>query len=891
MPSLPRLISLLRNLFRKRRVERELDDELRSFLEMSIDEKKDAGLTEEEARRAALLEVQGIEQVKELVRGARAGALAEQMGRDLSLGLRMLSKSPGFTAVAVATLALGIGANTGIFSLVDTIVFRPLPYEDPGHLVKICGNESGEPLDDMSLPDLLDVRAQGQSFAQVAADDGSDVRVTHADGSRESVLGAIVTANWLSTLGVRPILGRGFLPEDEQRRHGRVALLGHDYWRRRFAADPDVAGRTLVLDGEPHVVIGVLPPNVFRYDADFLMPLVPADYPPERSHRDLDVFARLRPGVSLTQAQAEIVTIAARLAQQYPATNHARRFSLVPLGKHYAGIQGKAGQGLVLMWGAVGLVLLIACANVANLLLARSITRYREWVVRAALGATRGRLVRQMLAENIVLFLLAGTLGVLLARWSLDWLRAFAVANDYIPERMAVAIDGRVLAFSLIVSLVSGLLFGLAPALQASRVDPNEGLRDSSPALSSGFRRSRARRWLVVSELALTLVLLVGTGLLTRSFLRLQAASGGVDPENLLETSADAGRSFLPAVAVWREALEHVRALPGVESAAVTSRPPVHFSRQQQFVIEGQPPFTAADVPQAGDILISADYFRTMGIPLLKGRAFGEDDTHAAPPVVIISESLARRHFGEADPIGRRVSLKERLPMTCCTTAGPVDGVWREVVGVVADIRQANLDAEPAATLYRPYTQIVEHDMFLMVRARSRADATALAANLGPRLRAIDPNREWTEVQSMRQVFAGSESFRLRRFVLLLLGGFAGMALILATVGLYGVMAYSAAERTREIGIRVALGATPQGVVRQILGEAMSLTVVGLAVGSLAALALTRCISSMLFGVGPTDAATYLGVSFLLAGVALLATYLPARRAARIDPVRALRHD
>jgi predicted permease len=882
-------MSLFRNLFRRKRVEQDLDDELRAFIDMAADEKRGAGLTEAEARRAALLELGGVEQVKESVRDVRAGVLVDQLRQDLVYAIRMLGRHRGFTAVAVATLALGIGANTAMFSVVDTVVFRSLPYKDGGRLVKIWGSGSAEPIDNVSFPDFIDIRDQNGVFEQVAADDGTDFTLTPAGGPRQPIAGALVTSTWLSTLGVQPALGRGFVPDDERSGNDHVVLLTHSYWRRHLASDPSIVGRTLSTNDGVFTIIGVLPSNVLRYGGDFLTPLVPAEYPPGRGHRDLDVFARLKPGVTLAQARAELDTIARRLERDYPATNKGRRFNVAPLDKYYASTDRKANQGLLLMLGAVGLVLLIACANVANLLLARAMTRSRECVIRAALGAGRARLVRQMLVESVLLFLIGGGAGVALAHWTTGSLLAFAVAGGYVPERMTVAVDARVLALSLIVSLLAGIVFGLVPALQASKVDVNDGLKAAST--TRGFRRRRASRALIVSELAISLVLLVGSGLMIRSFVRLQAVSGGIDPENLLQTISDGGRSFPEAVDFWRTALDRTRRDPGVLFAAVTSRPPMHGARGQRFAIDGRQSSSPGEEPQAGDILISADYFRTMGIPLLKGRAFSERDSGASTPVVIISESLARRHFPNEDPLGKRVSLAERSPMSCCSAAQPVEHAWREIVGVAADVRQANLDEQPAMTLYRPYSQIVEHDMFLMVRARSASDAARLTTHLRSQLVAADPDKYWADVRPMRDVINGSDSIRLRRFVLILLGGFAGLAVLLAAVGTYGVMAYSVAERTREIGIRMALGATRSMVLNQVLWETVTLTLAGLLIGGLAAQALSRFISSMLFGVSSTDAATYAAVSFVLASVALLASYLPARRAARIDPLVALRQE
>jgi predicted permease len=870
-----RLGSLLRNLTHRDRVERDLDEELRAYVDMAVDEKRSGGLPDDQARRAALVELGGLEQVRESVRAVRAGALVDQLRQDVLYAIRMLRRNRGFTAVALTTVALGIGATTAIFSIVDTVVFRPLPYNDAGRLVKIWGSGSAEPTDNV--------------FEQVAADDGTDLTILLPGGSRQPVAGALVTAGWLSTLGVRPVLGRGFVADDEQPGRDHVVILTEACWRRLFSSERDIIGKTLTTKDGAFTVIGVLPPNVLRYGGDFLRPLVAADYPQGRGDRDLDVFARLKPGVTIAQARTQLETIGRRLAHEYPATNKSRGFSAAPLARYYTQTDSKASRGLELMLGAVGLVLLIACANVANLLLARSLARSRECVIRAALGAGRARLVRQMLVESVVLFLLGGTAGVLLARWSMDALLALAIAGGYVPERMTAGVDGRVLVFSLLASLIAGVVFGLVPALQASKVDINDGLKAAST--TGGIRRRRTSRLLIVAELAISLVLLVGCGLMIRSFLRVQATSGGIDPENLLQTIADGGRSFPEAVAFWRTALDRVREDPGVLFAAVTSRPPVHGSRQQKFAIDGPRRAEPGAEDQAGDILVSRDYFRAMGIPLIKGRAFSDEDSGASMPVVVISQSVARKYFPDDDPLGKRLSLAERSPMSCCTAAGPVENVWRTIVGVAADVRQANLDEQPALTIYRPYSQIVEHDMFLMVRARSSSDAARLATHLRSQLLDVNPDKEWADVRSMRDVISGSDSIRLRRFVLLLLASFAGLAVVLAAVGTYGVMAYAVADRTREIGIRAALGATRSMVFNQILAEAMKLTLAGLVIGALAARLLTRFIESMLFAVTPTDAVTYVGVSLVLAGVALLASYLPARRATQIDPLVALRRE
>jgi putative ABC transport system permease protein len=879
-------MSFLRNLFRTRRVERDLDDEVRAYLEMAIDEKRESGLAEDQARRAALIELEGLEQVKERVREARSGAMVEQVWRDLTYAVRILLKHRGFTAATLATLALGIGANTAIFSIVDTIVLRPLPYADPDRLVKIWGATSTTSRADISWPDFLDIQAQNGVFERMAADDGMGFDVV-LDGSRGSAGGAMVTSEWLSTFGVQPLLGRSFLREEAEHGSDAVVILTYSYWRRRFASDPNVVDKLLEVDGRPCTIVGVLPPNVFRYSSDFLKPLVPAVYPTARGHRDLDVVARLRPGVTLAEAQAALDTIAARLEREHPATNAGRRLTVVPLEKAYADLDPRTIRGLAFIFAAVAVVLLIACVNVVNLLLARAVMRGREYVVRLALGASQARLIRQLLVEHLLLFVAGGVLGTLVARWSIDVLLAFAATSGYVREQMVIAVDGRVFAFSLIVSVVAGIVCGLVPALQLSRVDVNVGLRDSATTCYGGRRRTRARQWLIVSELVLSTVLLVGFGLLVRSFLHVQANGRTLAADTVLETAGEGGRSFPAAVTFWRTILESVRTIPGVRAAAVTSRPPVHGARQQRIIIAGRPPTPATD--RVGDILVSADYFRTMDIALVAGRTFTEQDGGRAAPVAIVSETLARRYFANDTPLGKQLRVDEDDPMACCSAASPVKGVWREIVGVVKDIRQTNLEEPLAATLYRPYTQIVEHDMFLVVRTDAVEDVPRVTREMRARLALAAPGKEWDDIRPWQQVIDGSESIRMRRFVLTLLGSFVLLAVALAAVGLYGLMAYVVAERRREIGIRVALGATAPVVLRNVLMEALRLAAMGLALGAIAAQLLTRLIAAMLFGVTGTDIATYAAVCTFLAGVTLLASYLPARRAAQIDPIVALR--
>jgi predicted permease len=884
---MPRISSMWRNLFRRERVEHDLDDELRAYVGLIADEKRGVGFSADEARREALVNLGGFEQVKERVREVRAGALAEQIGRDVAYGLRMLRKHPSFTAVCAVTLALGIGANTAIFSVVDTALFRPLPYAHPDQLWKVCVTApKPKPCeDDFTAADLEAIRT-ASVFEQVAADDGTTATVVRANGAHESIGIGFVTANWLSTLGVAPIVGRDFTDDEQRRGRETVVILTHEYWRRRFNADRHVIGTTLAIDGVPHTIVGVLPPNIVRVYADVLKPLVLAGY----TDNSLDLFGRLAPGISAAQARARLAIVARRQAEQLPAADKERGFDVMPLGKYYAPLAAKAARGLLLMLGAVAVVLVIACANVANLLLVRAGARRRESVVRAAIGAARGRLVRQFLIECLLLFLLGGALGAAVARLSLESLQTLAATAGYLPERMEIAIDARVLAVTFSVMLLTGLVVGLAPALKASNVDLASSLRDSARTTAPG--KATVRRLLIVAQLALSLVLLAGFGLLGRSFAHMYAASGGFTPEHVLVTSAEGSRSFTESIAFWGEVLSRVRTIPGVTSAAVTSRPPIHAARRRQFVIDGSTSASPDAADQAGDILVSADYFAALGIPVLKGRAFVDGDNQTSRPVAVISESVARRAFHGENPIGRRINIVEHAPLTCCSSTGRIDGVWRDIVGVVGDVRQANLDEQPALTIYRPFTQIVEHDMYVLLRVDGHESESRVAIDVRARLARPGgglPYRDWSDVKTMTEVIHESNSVQMRRFVLILLGCFAAIALVLASVGVYGVASSTVTERTREIGVRMALGATGPAILRHVMGELLVLAATGFIAGTAGMLAVSRIIGSMLFGVGASDAPTYAAVAGVLAGVLILAAYVPSRRAMRIDPMIALR--
>ena len=810
----------------------------------------------------------------------------DPLRRDFAYTVRMMRRNPAFTTVALTTIALGIGVTTAIFSIVDTVVFRDLPYAAAERLVKICGTGPRDPAcnDDHSAAELERIGQQTDLFESVAADDGMGVTVTAPDGSRESLGVGLVTTNWLRTLGVRPIRGRDFNPEEGVRGRDGVLIITHEYWMRRFGSSVEALGSAIAFDGTVHTVVGVLPPNVLRHSADVLKPLVTSTY----QDRSLDIIARLNAEVSVRQSDARVQALGQQMAREIPA-NATRRLGVSPLARNYAEVGDRARRGLVLMLGAVGLLLLVACVNVANLLLARVASRRRESVVRAALGASRARLLRQSLVETLVLFAIGGALGLVIASLLLDSVSALAIAGGYMSERMTVALDRRVLVVAGLMSLATGLLFGLGPAIHMSRVELNAGLRGMSPTTTR--RGGRARGLLIASEVAFTLVLLAGFGLLVRSFARVYATSGGFDPENAIVTASDGGRSFPEAMVFWRAALEQARGADGVVSAALTSRPPANGVRSKPFAIEGGVSLPEADAPLADDVLVSDGYFDTLRIPVMRGRSFRPSDNEAGHPVVIVSHSFAQRHFGADDPLGRRVRLLETLPMTCCATPGPVEGVWREIVGVVGDVRQANLDDAPAMTIYRPYGQIVEHDMYLIARARSAADAGRLLRELSPILTRVDPARDWWPPRPMWQLIHDSDSIRLRRFVLVLLGGFSALALLLAAVGVYGVAVSAVAERTKELGIRIALGASRSNIYAQVIRQTAAPAVAGALIGAAGGAALMRVIQSMLFGISPFDIVTHLAVTVTLAAIVVAASWIPARRATRIDPLVALRHE
>jgi putative ABC transport system permease protein len=807
--------------------------------------------------------------------------------QDLHYGLRMLLRNPAFALVAVMTLALGIGANTAIFSVVNAVILRPLPYESPEQLVRVGGANlrTGRAMGSFSPQDFYDWRERNTVFEQVAAYDGWSPGLT-GTGEPERIEAARVSASFFSILRVRPELGRAFLPGEDQPGNNMVAVLGHSLWQRRFGADPGIINQQITLNGASYTVVGVMPASFEtpRFTRSILAePELWAPFAPNlndwtRGGRAVDAaVARLKPGVTLEQAEAELKAIARQLEEQYPKTNAGQSVSVASL---HESLVGNSRTALLVLLVAVGFVLLIACANVANLLLARAAARQKEIAIRTALGAGRLRIIRQLLTESVLLAGLGGALGLLSALWTTDLL--IAGATDALPRLNDTAVDAHVLGFTLLVSLLTGIAFGIAPALQASRPDLNEMLKEGGRTSALGGARARVRSLLIVAEVAVSLVLLIGAGLLIRSFLRLQEVSPGFNPEHVL-----ALEMFLPGtkypedyqhVAFYEEVLKRTRALPGVEAAGVVSVLPVSDNYDRiGFSVEGEPPPPPGEGPDADRYMISSGYFQALAIPLQSGRQFTEQDGGAdAQPVVIINETLARRYWQtSALALGKRVRV------------GDEGRPWRTVVGIVGDVKQYGLDTPSTMQVYLPHQQSPTQQMTLVVRAGG--DPASQTAAVRKEIWAVDKDQPVYNIRTMEQVLA--KSIAGRRFNMLLLGIFAGVALLLAAVGIYGVISYSVTQRTHEIGVRMALGARQRDIFKMILGQGMILTLVGTGCGLLAAFVLTRFLSSLLFGVSATDPLTYIAVSLPLIAVALLACYIPARKATRVDPMVALRYE
>ena len=828
--------------------------------------------------------------------------------QDLRYGIRMMFKNRGFTVIAILTLALGIGANTAIFSVVDAVLLRSLPYPDADRLVMLWSTmqSQGVPTSGSSLPDYREWRDKNQVFDGLAGFYYGDFNLSGENQEPERVQGALITPNFFSVLGVAPAIGRGFLPEEEQFGRHRVVLLSYGLWERRYGGDPEIAGRAINLSGEPYTVAGVMPRAMPFLDntpqVELWRPIsfAPGDNMDSRNNNFVYLVGRLKPGVQIEQAQSDASTIARNIGAAFPE-NIGVGAQVVPLGEQ---LTGDTRTGLLVLLGAVGFVLLVACVNVANLLLARAAHREKELAVRASLGASRGRLIRQLMMESVPLGLLGGGAGLLLAMWGVDAIVSLLPAT--VPRFNTIGIDSHVLLFTLSVSLLTISIFGWLPAFQATRSDVREALSDSGRSVTAGRRRSRLRDMLVASEMALALVLLIGAGLMAQSFLKLRSIDAGFSPKNVLSMRIPLPESKYPvpatitspppaAINFYQQLLSRVAALPGVESAAVSTVLPLGAGGGwgKYFSVEGRPaPSSLEQVPIVRFALTSPDYLRTMGIALRKGRAFTEHDSADGQQVAIVNETLVRRFFAEEDPIGRTIWMgppESLLPPEGQTPENRF--IRRTIVGIVSDVKGSNLERSSNPEVLIPYFQNRREGWSnaLMLAVRTTTSPQTAIAAIREEVRALDRDQPITNVATMEERLATALS--QPRFSTLLLGLFGLVGLLLAAVGIFGVMSYVVTQRTHEIGIRMALGAQRLDVLKLVVGHGMRLTMIGIGSGLAAAFALTRLMSNLLFGVSASDPLTFVAISMLLAIVALVACYLPARRATKVDPMVALRYE
>ncbi len=806
---------------------------------------------------------------------------------DLKFALRQLLKNPGFTAVAVLTLGLGIGANTAIFSVINGVLLRPLPYRDPDRLVTVCQSSIKRGFSQVLVTPatLRDWREQNLVFEELGGQIYESVNLTGIERP-EHVHAAWTTANYFSVFGVPPLMGRTFIAEDNPPGH-RVVVLSHGLWVRSFGGDRRVIGKSITLNGLNYVVVGVMPPDFRIYQPAAVFGLPTGDVQPqlwvphpgsmtERTNHFFLAFARLKAGVTAAQAQSELCTISERLSQEWPSQKDWGA-SVQPLNEQ---IVGGSRPALRLLLGAVGFVLLIACANVANLSLARSVARRKEFAVRSALGAARSRLVHQLLVESTTLAVLGGGLGVLLARWGLAGLTALQPAS--LPRLDEIRLDGSVLSFTLLVSLFTGLMFGLAPAIHASKPDLNEALKEGGHGCAEGRHRQRVRAILVVAEVALAMMLLAGAGLMINSFARLTRINPGFEPEQLVtfdfSLSGGAYAEDSQRISLVRQLRDRVQAKPGIGSVATVYGLPfgTMLNAVVGAIIDGRPESESRARARAALRVVSSDYFRTMGVPLLAGRAFSDElDTLNSPPALIINETFARKYFPGEDPVGRRIQLFT------------LSSNWHEIVGVIKDVKLTGLDAPATPEVYQSDLQSGVWMFSLVVR--STLPLREIEKMVRAEAAALDKELPTFNVRTMEQAI--STSVAPRRFIMMLIGLFAALALMLTAVGIYGVVSFSVSQQTREIGIRIALGAPRRTVLGHVLRQGTLVALVGIAIGLAGSFGLTQLIANQLFGVSATDPTTFVIVATLLMLVTLTACYLPARRATKVDPMAALRHE
>ena len=893
MRTLRALLFRLMELFRKGSREREFSAEMESHLHLHIEDNLRAGMNPEEARRQALIKLGGLEQTKELYRDRRSLPLVETFFQDLRYALRMLLKNPGFTSVAVTTLALGIAVNATMFSLVSAFLLTRPPVSDPQSVLVVSSvNPSPVFQPDVfpvSAPDYLAWRKANHVFADMAAADHRTVSLASQDssaaaGQPEALRSAAVSPNYFSVLGVSPQLGRTFSDGEDQPGRDHVVILSHDLWERRFGSDSSILGRTIRMNRENYVVIGVMPADfrLLGFTGQLWTPLVlsAADQTTAaRNNRSLHLFARLKPGATLEQARAEFAALALRAQEEFPETEKGWGTAVRTLPDFLIydfGIR----SGLAIMMTAVGFVLMIACANVAGLLLARATGRRKELAIRISLGGSRLRVARQLLTEGLVLALLGGGLGLLLAYWGIDFVRANMTFNEAVSA-VPYRLDWNVLLFALGVSLASAVLCGLAPALKASRADINTSLKDESRAASAGRSHSRLRTILVTGEIALALFLLIGTGLLIRGLFLIEHQDLGFRPDHLLTAGVTLDNARYKGaseqILFVRNVMPLVQQIPGVAAAAATSDLPATGPDSVTLRIKGQPDLPANQRLSATDTVVTADYFRAAGIPLLRGRTFTEMDNATAPQVVVVNQEFVHRFLDDQEPLGQQVRLD--------LSAGPQE--WSQIVGVVGNVKTYSEETRDDPEIYEPYFQRPVSSLSLMVRTAS--DPSTLTSALRNAVAQVDAELPLARVVTMPALIErqrGGDSLFMR-----MLGSFALLALILAAIGIYGLVAYSVGQRTHEIGIRMALGARSPDVLRMVLWEGLRMSAIGVFIGLTMALPLPKIFEAMFYGLRLREPRLYFIVPMAMVMVAILATYVPARRATRVDPMSALRQE
>lgn len=871
------LIARLRALMRRDVVLNDIDEELRSHIEMEAESNRELGMSADEARRVAAQSFGNVGSIRDMAYEVKGGGFMEALWQDVRYSGRMLLKYPAFTIIAVLTLTLGIGANTAIFSIVNAVLFRPFPYQSPEQLVIVGeGGVGGS----VSYPNFVDWRDDRNVFAASSAVRSNENYNFTGAGEPERLAGRLVSAGFLSLLGVTPHLGRDFVVDDDRQGATPTVILSYGFWSRRFGNDPSIINKQITLNNQSYTVVGVTPPNFeFALPADVTIPigLSTERFSARGSDPGINAVARLKPNTSQQQAEAALNIIYSRLEQQYPRSNTGRRAFLTSVHEYFV---GDVRQPLIILLGSVGLVLLIACANVANLLLVRASTRKREMSVRVALGANRWRIIRQLLTESFMLAIIGAALGVVLAHWGTSLIANQLPAS--IPRLAEANVDLRVLAFTLGISLFTGLLFGLAPALQASRLNLTEALKEGDRG-SSG--RQRLRSALVVCEVALTLTLLIGAGLLIKSFRRVMQVDPGFSAENLLtmQVSVNSPDGHLVSL-FFKQLQENVRRLPGVRAVAISNGLPLAGANHPVFFIEGRPLPEAGKAPGAVRYTVSPDYFDAMDIDLIKGRGFNAQDAPNTPLVIIIDEALAQQHFANEDPIGRRIAQSSDFKPAY------------EIIGVVRHVEPYNLDGEASRSpqFYLNINQIPIDRLPGFTRrinllTRTDVEPTSLTPAVRAEIAALNKDQAVFNVRTMEQIV--SQSVAPRRFSMMLLTIFAIVALALASIGIYGMMSYAVAQRTREIGLRMTLGAQTGNVLRMVIAQGMKLALIGVAMGLVASLALTRTMKNLLFGVSATDPAIFGGIAFLIVLVAVLACWVPARRATKVDPMVALRYE